>query len=83
MPRDDSSETVNLMPRVAAAIEWTRLISALAVLSSLVGALVMFWGSPGGASDSHFRERSAGTPVVQGVGVDLPGDSPLDFGNRR
>jgi uncharacterized membrane protein YqhA len=43
MPRDDSSETVNLMPRVAAAIEWTRLISALAVLSSLVGALVMFW----------------------------------------
>ena len=31
------------MPRIGAAIKWTRLISVLAVLSSLVGAVVMFW----------------------------------------
>jgi uncharacterized membrane protein YqhA len=31
------------MPRVATAIKWTRLISVLAVFSSLVGSLAMFW----------------------------------------
>ena len=31
------------MPRLFAVIRFTRLISVLAVLSSLVGALVMFW----------------------------------------
>ena len=31
------------MPRVLTAIKWTRFISVLAILSSLVGALVMFW----------------------------------------
>lgn len=43
MPDDTSSETFHLMPRIATAIKWTRLISVLAVLSSLVGSLVMFW----------------------------------------
>jgi hypothetical protein len=42
MPCADSPETVNLMPRVAAAIEWSRWISALAVLSSLIGTLVIW-----------------------------------------
>jgi len=42
MPDAASSETVTLMPRVATAIKWTRLISVLAVLSSLIGSLVMF-----------------------------------------
>lgn len=36
-------ETANLMPRLGVTILWTRFISVLAVLSSLVGALVMFW----------------------------------------
>ncbi len=31
------------MPRLGVTILWTRFISVLAVLSSLVGALVMFW----------------------------------------
>lgn len=43
MPDATSSETVSLMPRVATAIKWTRLISVLAVFSSLVGSLAMFW----------------------------------------
>lgn len=43
MPDATSSETVSLMPRIVTAIKWTRLISVLAVLSSLVGSLVMFW----------------------------------------
>lgn len=36
-------ESISLMPRIGTAIKWTRLISVLAVLSSLVGAVVMFW----------------------------------------
>lgn len=43
MPDTAPPEPVNLMPRVATAIKWTRFISVLAVLSSLVGSLVMFW----------------------------------------
>jgi uncharacterized membrane protein YqhA len=36
-------ESTRIMPRIGAAIKWTRLISVLAVLSSLMGSLVMFW----------------------------------------
>lgn len=43
MPSAASPETTSLMPRIATAIKWTRLISVLAVLSSLIGSLVMFW----------------------------------------
>jgi len=43
MPDASASETASLMPRIATAIKWTRLISVLAVLSSLMGSLVMFW----------------------------------------
>lgn len=31
------------MPRLVIAIRWTRFMSVLAVLSSLIGALLMFW----------------------------------------
>ncbi len=31
------------MPRIGTVIRWTRFMSVLAILSSLVGALVMFW----------------------------------------
>ena len=31
------------MPRVLTAIKWTRFMSVLAILSSLMGALAMFW----------------------------------------
>jgi uncharacterized membrane protein YqhA len=41
-PDKSPMESINL-PRLLAAITWTRLISALAVLSSLAGALLMFW----------------------------------------
>jgi uncharacterized membrane protein YqhA len=43
MPDASASENASLMPRIATAIKWTRLISVLAVLSSLMGSLVMFW----------------------------------------
>lgn len=43
MPDAASSKTASPMPRVATAIKWTRLISVLAVFSSLVGSLAMFW----------------------------------------
>ncbi|WP_317033521.1 YqhA family protein [Nodosilinea sp. E11] len=31
------------MPRLVMAIRWTRFVSVLAVISSLIGALLMFW----------------------------------------
>jgi uncharacterized membrane protein YqhA len=31
------------MPRLLTAMKWTRFISVLAILSSLAGALIMFW----------------------------------------
>ncbi len=36
-------ESFSPMPRVLTAIKWTRFMSVLAILSSLLGALVMFW----------------------------------------
>lgn len=38
-----TSEITNPMPRIFAAIRLTRFISVLSILSSLLGALVMFW----------------------------------------
>lgn len=38
-----SDDPPTSMPRIGSVIRWTRLISVLAVLSSLVGAVVMFW----------------------------------------
>jgi len=43
---EDTSRTPEMptqMPRIFAAIRFTRFVSVLAILSSLVGALVMFW----------------------------------------
>lgn len=42
MENDLPSQASDLMPKVIGAIKWTRLIIVLAILSSLVGALVMF-----------------------------------------
>ncbi len=43
MQNPESSRSAGLRRRVVSAIKLTRLISVLAVLSSLVGALLMFW----------------------------------------
>ena len=38
-----SVQHVTPMPRLVVAIRWTRFMSVLAVISSLLGALLMFW----------------------------------------
>ncbi len=38
-----SPHPITTMPRLVMAIRWTRFMSVLAVISSLIGALLMFW----------------------------------------
>ncbi len=43
MTDSPSSKPATTMPRLVMAIRWTRFMSVLAVISSLAGALIMFW----------------------------------------
>jgi len=61
-----------LLPRILTVITWTRLISVLAILSSLLGALLMFWLGTVDTIDvfrSVIFDRGALEETAQGVSV--------------
>jgi uncharacterized membrane protein YqhA len=69
----DSSQTKvpeESMPRLVSVIQWTRLISVVAVLSSLVGAIVMFWVGSQATLGAILILAGILDPVVDGSSVD-------------
>jgi uncharacterized membrane protein YqhA len=58
------------MPRLVNVIRWTRLISVVAVLSSLVGAIVMFWVGSQNTLGAILILAGVKDAVVNGSSVD-------------
>lgn len=65
-----SSATFSPMPRVLIAIKWTRFMSVLAILSSLVGALVMFWIGTVNTVRAILLVAGVEEPVIEGSSID-------------
>jgi uncharacterized membrane protein YqhA len=63
-------ETANLMPRLRITILRTRFISVLAVLSSLVGALVMFWIGTTNTLEAILIVAGVKEAVLKGSSID-------------
>ena len=63
-------ETPKQMPRIYAAIRLTRFVSALSILSSLVGALVMFWIGTTNTINAILLVVGAEDAVVEGSSVE-------------
>ena len=63
-------ETPKQMPRIYAAIRLTRFVSALSILSSLVGALVMFWIGTINTINAILLVVGAEDAVVEGSSVE-------------
>ncbi len=63
-------ESSNVLPRLFDAIKWTRLISVLAVLSSLVGAVVMFWIGTQNTLKAILLVAGVEEAMVEGSNVD-------------
>ncbi|WP_201279075.1 YqhA family protein [Leptolyngbya iicbica] len=64
-------ESTTLMPRIGVAIKWTRLISVLAVLSSLVGAVVMFWIGTVNTFKTVLLVAGVEEPVIENSSIKL------------
>ena len=63
-------ETPKQMPRIYAAIRLTRFVSALSILSSLVGALVMFWIGTINTINAILLVIGAEDAVVEGSSIE-------------
>lgn len=63
-------ETPKQMPRIYAAIRLTRFVSTLSILSSLVGALVMFWIGTINTINAILLITSAEDAVVEGSSIE-------------
>ncbi len=61
-----SAQQVTPMPRLVMAIRWTRFMSVLAVVSSLIGALLMFWIGTVNTLKSVLLVINAEESVVEG-----------------
>ncbi|WP_204141202.1 YqhA family protein [Halomicronema sp. CCY15110] len=62
--------TASIMPRIAQVIKLTRLISVLAVLSSLLGSLVMFWIGTTNTLQAVLLVLGMEEPVLEGSRID-------------
>lgn len=70
---EDTSQTSEMptqMPRIFAAIRLTRYISVLSILSSLVGALVMFWIGATNTINAILLVAGAEDVVVEGSRIE-------------
>lgn len=70
---EDASQTPEMptkMPRIFAAIRMTRYISVLSILSSLVGALVMFWIGATNTINAILLVAGAKDAVVEGSRIE-------------
>ena len=65
-----ASGTASIMPRIAQVIKLTRLISVLAVLSSLLGSLVMFWIGTVNIFKAVLLVLGMAEPVLEGSRID-------------
>jgi uncharacterized membrane protein YqhA len=63
-------ETPKQMPRIYAAIRLTRFVSALSILSSLAGALVMFWIGTTNTINAILLVIGAEDAVVEGSSIE-------------
>jgi uncharacterized membrane protein YqhA len=63
-------ETPKQMPRIYAAIRLTRFVSALSILSSLAGALVMFWIGTINTINAILLVIGAEDAVVEGSSIE-------------
>jgi len=66
----DPTATASIMPRIAQVIKLTRLISVLAVLSSLLGSLVMFWIGTANTVKAVLLVLGIEEPVLEGTRID-------------